>query len=112
MWFGNLVTMEWWNDIWLNEGFARFCEHEILDQLRPEYKCWDKYIKLVYKTAMVKDTIFKFTHPVQVEVPKADDLMSVFDTISYAKGSVICRMLADYVDCDFKTILKNYMHKF
>jgi aminopeptidase N len=44
MWFGNLVTMEWWDDIWLNEGFARFCEHYCLDKLRPEFLIWDKYM--------------------------------------------------------------------
>jgi aminopeptidase N len=44
MWFGNLVTMRWWDDIWLNEGFARYAEHHILSVLRPEYKVWDKYL--------------------------------------------------------------------
>jgi aminopeptidase N len=45
MWFGNLVTMEWWDDLWLNEGFARYAEHYILDKLRPEYNIWAKYLK-------------------------------------------------------------------
>jgi aminopeptidase N len=43
MWFGNLVTMDWWDDIWLNEGFARFSEHHILETIHPEFKIWDKY---------------------------------------------------------------------
>jgi aminopeptidase N len=45
MWFGNLVTPEWWDEIWLNEGFARYSEHHILDKLRPEFKIWDKYME-------------------------------------------------------------------
>ena len=44
MWFGNLVTMEWWTHLWLNEGFARFMEHKCVDYLRPEYKIWQKYL--------------------------------------------------------------------
>lgn len=47
MWFGNFVTMEWWDDLWLNEGFARYAEHYILDKLRPEYCSWAKFLKQV-----------------------------------------------------------------
>lgn len=58
MWFGNHVTMEWWDDIWLNEGFARFAEHHILDTLRPEFRAWDKYLSQVYSVAMKKDWVY------------------------------------------------------
>ena len=44
MWFGNLVTFDWWDEVWLNEGFARYAEHHILDKLRPNFKIWDKYL--------------------------------------------------------------------
>jgi len=64
MWFGNFVTLEWWDDIWLNEGFARYAEHHILDSLRPGHNCWDKYIHDVYAVALNKDAIMKHTHPV------------------------------------------------
>ena len=105
MWFGNLVTMKWWDDIWLNEGFARYAEHHILSELRPEYKVWDKYFSKVYKVAMENDENFSKTHPVQLEVPSADELMNIFDTISYAKGSVCCRMLASFTgDCFLKCL--------
>jgi aminopeptidase N len=66
MWFGNLVTMEWWDDIWLNEGFARYCEHHILDAIRPEFKVWEKYMTDVYSIAFAKDKYYPFTHAVQV----------------------------------------------
>jgi puromycin-sensitive aminopeptidase len=52
MWFGNLVTMEWWDDIWLNEGFARHAEHIALEHCHPEYKIWNQYITAVYKSAL------------------------------------------------------------
>jgi len=72
MWFGNLVTMEWWDDLWLNEGFARFAEHCILDELRPEYNIWAKYMNQVLDTAFNADKILTSTHPVQVVVPDPD----------------------------------------
>lgn len=64
MWFGNHVTMDWWDDIWLNEGFARFSEHHILQTLRPQNKPWEKYLYQVFMDAMEKDWAFKKTHPV------------------------------------------------
>jgi aminopeptidase N len=64
MWFGNLVTMDWWDDIWLNEGFARFSEHHILETLHPEFKIWDKYFEQVFAVAAKKDNRVMNTHPV------------------------------------------------
>jgi len=111
MWFGNLVTPKWWDDIWLNEGFARFAEHHILAELRPEYRTWDKYDMQVFAMAIMVDSR-PTTHAVQLEVPSADKLMDIFDTISYAKGSVCCRMLASFTADKFYECLKQYMDKF
>lgn len=64
MWFGNLVTMDWWDDLWLNEGFARYSEHYILDKLRPEFHIWGKYLKQVHELALQSDRYLERTHPV------------------------------------------------
>ena len=74
MWFGNLVTMEWWDDLWLNEGFARHAEHYILDKLRPDYKIWAKYLQQVLDTAFVCDHVLSKTHAVQLPVPEPAQL--------------------------------------
>ena len=112
MWFGNLVTMRWWDDIWLNEGFARYCEHHILSELRPEFRSWDKYMYAVYKVAIDADSVLAETHPVHLEVPEAGRLSDIFDTISYAKGSIICRMLSDFTGPKMQKILKKYVAKY
>ena len=112
MWFGNLVTMKWWDDIWLNEGFARFAEHHILSQIRPEFLMWEKYNHKVFKVSIEADKMLSKTHPVLFEVLDVDKLQHIFDTISYAKGSIACKMLAEFTGSAFKECLKKYMHTY
>ena len=66
MWFGNLVTMEWWTDIWLNEGFARFAEFFALDALNPEYHILDQFFTEVFVDGILQDGSYK-SHPIEVE---------------------------------------------
>lgn len=114
MWFGNLVTLEWWDDIWLNEGFARYFEYYILDKIRPEFMLREKYFNVVYSTAISLDKKFDWTHPVRLKVPEPDMLMNAFDEITYAKGSVLCRILNSLVNNEdlFQSILKKYMETY
>lgn len=65
MWFGNLVTMDWWDDLWLNEGFARYSEHYVLDKLRSQYSIWSKYFSMIHETAMKIDSRLVCTHPIR-----------------------------------------------
>lgn len=114
MWFGNLVTMRWWDDLWLNEGFANYIENYILDKLRPEFGLWSKYLKQVQDVAFVCDMTLERTHPVRLQVPSPDKLSSIFDIISYNKGSNICKMLFSYIgDEDLvRECLSVYMSRF
>ena len=112
MWFGNLVTMEWWNDIWLNEGFARLFEYLCLNSFENEkMKYWDNYIELIYESALTSDERIS-THPINVEVPSARNIEEIFDNISYAKGSSVIRMLYYYLGEDlFKKSIRLYMEE-
>lgn len=66
MWFGNLVTMEWWTDIWLNEGFARFAEFLALDHIYPEYHIWDQFLTDVFTYGISQDCSCK-SHPIEID---------------------------------------------
>jgi puromycin-sensitive aminopeptidase len=96
MWFGNLVTMEWWNDLWLNEGFASWIEYKAVDHLFPEWDMWTQFIFADSGPAMSLDSL-KNTHPIEAEVKTPHDINELFDAISYSKGAAIIRMLEQFL---------------
>lgn len=95
-WFGNLVTPEFWTQLWLKEGVARFMEFIALDHLFPEWNAWDEFVQSVYNLALSLDSL-ESSHPVEVQVHHSDEINEVFDAISYAKGASIIRMLFHYI---------------
>jgi len=88
-WFGNLVTMKWWNDLWLNESFAELMGYRSVDELYPEWNIWQVFIQREVSSALSRDSLPN-VQPVQVEVRHPDELGSVFDpSIVYAKGAAL-----------------------
>lgn len=112
-WFGNLVTMEWWTGLWLNEGFAQFMEFDATNQLFPEWRVWDKYVQdVLLGSAFVKDAMLS-SHPIEVVVNHPSEADEIFDAISYDKGSAVVRMLSDFLGRDvFLRGVHNYLTKF
>ncbi len=111
-WFGNLVTMEWWTDLWLNEGFASYMEYLCVDNLFPQWEMWDQYISERFAVALRLDAL-KNSHPIEVEVHHPDEISEIFDQVSYAKGSVVIRMLAEYLGASpFRDGLRHYLKKY
>ena len=113
MWFGDLVTMEWWDDIWLNEGFARCFEFLSLNEIQPkEYRYWDNFIYYIYNKALIFDE-YNTTHPIVRKVDSIYIIDSIFDTISYAKGSSVIKMLMHYIGINnFKKSISIYLKKY
>lgn len=110
-WFGNLVTMSWWDGLWLNEGFAAFMEHFATDELFPEYKIWEQFTTDAFGAAQRLDAL-KSSHPVIVPIKHAEEVEQVFDAISYCKGSTVVNMVSAILGKDkFKEGLQNYMSK-
>ncbi len=110
-WFGNLVTMHWWTDLWLNEGFASYMENYCVDHMFPDWHIWDLYLSDRYALALRLDSL-KNSHPIEVEVNHPDEISEIFDMVSYAKGSAVIRMLAEYLGDDkFRDGLRHYLKK-
>lgn len=110
-WFGNLVTMHWWTDLWLNEGFASYMENLCVDHIFPEWKLWDLYLADRYQVALKLDAL-QNSHPIEVPVHHPDEISEIFDMISYAKGSAVIRMLAEYIGYkNFRDGLRHYLKK-
>ncbi len=110
-WFGNLVTMEWWTHLWLNEGFASYIEYLAVDHIFPEWDIWTQFLNSDHGVALHYDGL-KNTHPIEVEVHHPAEITSVFDAVSYSKGATIIRMIAEYVgEKDFREGLRHYLKK-
>lgn len=110
-WFGNLVTMQWWTDLWLNEGFASFIEFLAIDSVFPKWNIWDQFIFSEYSRGLELDGL-KNTHPIEVEVHHPDEINEIFDSVSYSKGASIIRMLEQYLGRNvFRKGLQQYLKK-
>lgn len=101
--------MEWWTDIWLNEGFARFAEFMALDHIHPEYRIWDQFLTDVFVYGISQD-YGPSSHPIEVEWSYPDEIPEIFDGISYAKGCSVIRMINSYLGEDqFRKVIKSYL---
>lgn len=111
-WFGNLVTMQWWNDLWLNEGFASFVENLGAEHVKPEWKMMDQFVLDKTQPALHLDALAS-SHPISVKVDDPLDIESIFDTISYNKGAAIIYMLESFLGrSTLQDGLKKYLDKF
>lgn len=111
-WFGNLVTMKWWNDLWLNESFATFMATKFVDKFYPEWDLWDQFVEDAMNVAMGLDSL-KTTHPIDVKVNSPAEIREIFDAISYDKGGNVLRMLEHFVgEPNFQKGLKKYLSDF
>jgi len=111
-WFGNLVTMKWWNDLWLNESFATYMATKIVAEFYPDWELWDQFLETSVNAAMMLDAL-KTSHPIDVKVRKPSEIREIFDSISYDKGGCILRMLEYYVgSTNFKNGLHRYLSKY
>jgi puromycin-sensitive aminopeptidase len=108
MWFGDLVTMRWWNGIWLNEAFATFMEIAACDAYRPEWHRWTSF-GLERSVAFETDSL-ESTRPVEFEVRSPADCEGMFDVLTYQKGGALLRMLEQYLGTeDFRKGVSHYL---
>ena len=96
MWFGDLVTMDWWDDLWLNESFATWVGTKAVDWLFPEWSMWTQFVNMDTNRAFSLDSL-KNSHPIEQEVANPAEVSQLFDAISYSKGGSVLRMLEQFL---------------
>ena len=114
MWFGDLVTMAWWNDLWLNESFASWMGDKAVDHLFPEWQMWTQFLSADTARALELDGL-KNSHPIEQEVKNPAEIGELFDAISYSKGGSILRMLEQFLGPEvFRRGIQRYLsdHKY
>ena len=108
MWFGNLVTMAWWEGIWLNEAFATFMELSCADAFRPEWGIWQRSALGVCE-ALDTDALLS-TRAIEYPVLTPSDADDMFDELTYEKGAAVLRMLEGYLGADgFRNGVRRYL---
>ena len=112
-WFGNLVTMNWWNDLWLNESFANMMEYVAIDALHPEWRMWEDFATNEVTAALRRDSL-DGVQSVQADVNHPDEISTLFDpAIVYAKGGRLLVMIRKLIGEEaFRAGLKSYFEKF
>ncbi|MGA8663988.1 MAG: M1 family metallopeptidase [Thermoplasmata archaeon] len=113
-WFGNLVTMVSWDDVWLNESFAALMETRTSERLRPEYDCGtDFFLRVAGGMAALDADSLPSTHPVRAHVDRPEEISQIFDEISYGKGAAILGMIEAYLGEDrFRAGVTDYLERF
>ena len=96
MWFGDLVTMEWWDDLWLNESFATMMGDKAVDALYPEWDMWTQFVSHDTNRALSLDGL-RNSHPIEANVKDPAEIRELFDAISYSKGGAVLRMLEHFL---------------
>lgn len=110
-WFGNLVTMSWWRELWLNEGYATYVGWLAVDYLYPEWNVFSRFISEGLQGALSLDSL-RQSHPIEVPVKSALDIDQIFDAISYLKGASVIRMISNQLtDKVFVKGVSNYLKK-
>ncbi|VVC38461.1 Hypothetical protein CINCED_3A009639 [Cinara cedri] len=95
-WFGNLVTPDWWSDLWLNEGFATYIEYVGVDHVEPKWKMEEQFIYSGIQSVFLMDSL-KSTHPISARVSRPEEINELFDRISYDKGASVIRMMDHFL---------------
>lgn len=111
-WFGDLVTMKWWDDLWLNESFATYLSYKVVDRIFPEWEIWTDFLISETDGSLAVDSL-STTHPIHVEVKSEDEIEQLFDNISYGKGASVLRMIEKYMgEESFRKGLSNFLRKY
>uniref|UniRef100_A0A158R5B1 Aminopeptidase n=1 Tax=Syphacia muris TaxID=451379 RepID=A0A158R5B1_9BILA len=112
LWFGDLVTMKWWTDLWLKEGFASFMEYMFVGSNYPEYKIWLHFVNDEMAPGFGLDSL-RSSHPIEIEIDNPNELDEIYDNITYAKSNSVNRMLCNYLgEKTFQKGLQMYLRKF
>jgi puromycin-sensitive aminopeptidase len=110
MWFGDLVTMRWWNGLWLNEAFATFMEMLAVDDWKPEWQRWTSFA--VSRAAAFLVDGLKSTRPIEFPVQRPEEAAGMFDILTYQKGAAVLRMLEQYLGAEeFRKGISLYLRK-
>ncbi|XP_018321790.1 glutamyl aminopeptidase isoform X2 [Agrilus planipennis] len=109
-WFGNLVTTDWWNDLWLNEGFASYIEYKGVNAVLPEWQMLTQFLIMDLHPVLSTDAKLS-SHPIIQTVNTPDEITAIFDSISYNKGASVLRMLEDTVGQEkFRKGITNFLN--